>query len=127
MGSSTRKLRRAQGLTGYEYQRDLKRAQAARKRADRALGLGDITVTAGPDSPPIIQPLPRVYEPESVSLTIAGQTLESAPLFAPREPSAPLVIIDDPIRERRRVSPIQLIALISMLGVGLSGRGRDRG
>jgi hypothetical protein len=127
VGSSTRKLRRAAGLTGYEYQRDLKRAHAARRRADRALGL---TVTPGPNTPP---PIPRkVYRAEDATITV-GDTSFDGIFDATVEPCPPLLIIDDPIVEprpapepaRRRASALHLLALVSMLGMGLGGR--DRG
>ena len=127
MGSSTRKLRRAAGFTGYEYQRDLKRAAAAQRRAER------------PALPQAKRP--RVYEAEHVTVTIGDTAFDSIGA-ATVEPYPPVLMIDDPITRaepihdpapvlvqleppaRRRVSPLQLIALVSMLGLELTGRGR---
>lgn len=119
MGSKSRKLRRAAGLTGYEYQRDLKRAAQARRRADRVLGLlaadgrelalGQLTPAqvmgvdpgAGPDRTTVatfssagqsltVREQPRTYDAERIELTIDDRPYPSLD-EACRDPSVPLL------------------------------------
>jgi hypothetical protein len=122
VGSRLRQMRRAAGLTGYEYQRDLKRQAAAKRRAERPL-----TVTRGPNSPPPIPP--RVYRAEDVELTIGGETFATVvppladPGASPIEPAPRVLVIDDPL-PRRRLNPLQLIAMAAMFGLGSEGRRR---